>query len=345
VVGAPSDTVEILGAMGAVSLPVFLDGRVIGPVRCWLLGEGIAIFHWSVIWRVGIPEIDVKIPIFDRGVRRKPVGGVLVQFVGALKAVTARIRPLLKSVEYVPRAVPSGERADKDGPMAHVADYAVTYRDPAEFGLSLIDAVESRTDGETTILVTADHGHNLGHSADDRLVHHDGSASEGVLHVPLEVVNPPDGYPDRIDGLFSHLALGALVSDLSAGEPWDEALTREEIPAEVVGLGGTGDPRNYREFDEGEYEYWDRLIRCVYRADEQLEKRQWDSLGNRHRYRLDPERPCWQEEIEGTFDVQQAERTHFETSAVEFKRRASTDDGTSQSDGVVEERLRNLGYM
>lgn len=210
---------------------------------------------------------------------------------------------------------------------------------------ALIDTIDARTDGETTVVVTADHGHNLGFPADDRLVHHDGSAGEGVLHVPLEIVNPPEGYPERIDGLFSHLSLGDLVASLQTGEPWNEEWTRDEIPAEVVGLGGTGDPRDYREFAEGEYEYWDRLIRCVYRDGEQLEKLQWDSLGDRHRYRLDPDRPCWQEEVAETFDVQQVERAHFETPAVEFKRRVSADDETAQSDGVVEERLRNLGYM
>lgn len=207
---------------------------------------------------------------------------------------------------------------------------------------SLIDAVDARTDGETTFVVTADHGHNLGYPADDRLVHHDGSTSEGVLHVPLEIINPPDGYPERIDGLFSHLSLGDLLTNLLAGKPWDEELVRDEIPAEVVGLGGTGDPRDYREFAEGEYEFWDRLIRCVYRENEKL---QWDSLGDQVRYRLDPERPCWQEEIEGEFHIQAVEGAHFETSGVEYKQRVPTDDETGQSDGVVEERLRDLGYM
>lgn len=207
---------------------------------------------------------------------------------------------------------------------------------------NLIDNINGRTDGETTFVITADHGHNLGYPADDRLVHHDGSASEGILHVPLEIVNPPDGYPERIEALFSHLSLGNLLTNLVSGKPWDEKLIRDKITAEVVGLGGTGDPRNYRTFEEGEYQYWDRLIRCVYRENEKL---QWDSLGNQSRYRLSQERPCWQSEIEGEFDARAIERTYFETSAVEYKEQVSTDDETGQSDGVVEERLRDLGYM
>jgi hypothetical protein len=210
--------------------------------------------------------------------------------------------------------------------------------------INLVDAVNAQTDRETTVVVTADHGHNLGFPSENRLIHHDGSASEGVLHVPLEIINPPEGYPECVEGLFSHLSLGNLITNLHAEEQWDVGLVQKEIPAEVIGLGGTGDPRDYREFAEGEYEHWNRIIRCVYRNGEQSEKLQWDSLNNQYRYQLASEKPCWQNKLDDTFSRQQIEKRHFNMSIDKIEDLTPTDDETGHSDGIVAERLRSLGY-
>jgi hypothetical protein len=207
---------------------------------------------------------------------------------------------------------------------------------------TLVRRVEEQTDQETTYVLTADHGNNLGYPADDGLIHHTGSMSEGILHVPLEIINPPESYPERVDGLFSHLALGDLIGRLASGEPWDDSLTADEIPAEHISLSGTGDPRNYRDFEPGEFAYWDRLVRCVYRDGEKFE---WDSLGEQSRYRLDSARPCWQKSVEEPFDVESIENSHFQTRAQEYKEQVSAEAGQTQSvDAGVEERLRQLGY-
>lgn len=208
---------------------------------------------------------------------------------------------------------------------------------------TLVSEIETRTDNETTIVITADHGHNLGYRADDGLIHHEGNISEGLLHVPLEIINPPAGYPDRVDKLFSQLSLGELIQALAAGRQWDSDLTAEQVPAEVVGLGGTGDPRDYREFESGEYAYWNRLIRCITRS---KMKMVWDSLGTRTHYVLDPDRPCWQQQTHDEFDVDGLETAYFETAAADYKQHVARDDTTeSVTDGAVEDRLRDLGYM
>jgi hypothetical protein len=208
---------------------------------------------------------------------------------------------------------------------------------------TLVSEIETWTDNETTIVITADHGHNLGYLADDRLIHHEGNISEGLHHVPLEIINPPDGYPDRIDQLFSQLSLGELIQNLATGRQWDSELTAEQVPAEVIGLCGTGDPRNYREFESGEYAYWNRLIRSVTRS---KTKMVWDSLGNRSHYQLNPHRPCRQQQTDDDFDVDRLETAYFETVAADYKQQTSR-DGTTESvtDGAVEDRLRGLGYM
>jgi arylsulfatase A-like enzyme len=48
-------------------------------------------------------------------------------------------------------------------------------------------------DGSTTVIMTADHGDNLGTEADEGLVNHKSSLSEGLLHVPLHLIKSPGG--------------------------------------------------------------------------------------------------------------------------------------------------------
>ena len=210
------------------------------------------------------------------------------------------------------------------------------------------DEVATRTDRETTIIVTADHGHNLGYPAEDGLVHHDGSMSEGVLHVPLEVINPPPGWPESIPKLFSHLRLGDLIRSIAAGDDWDDSFTSTTIPAEVFGLGGTGDARDYREFGAGEYEYWDRLIRCVYTGgDGTIVKHQWDSLGTAEMYRLAQTRPCWQDRTAESFDFRSLESKFFSAPAAVAKASSAgmEPQRPSMEDDRLESHLRSLGYM
>ncbi len=197
-----------------------------------------------------------------------------------------------------------------------------------------VSDVRARSDRETTILVTADHGENHGTETDDYLANHKSSLSEGLLHVPLLVINPPDGYDEREDEYVSHLDFGDLVVGLANGKTPD--VFRDRLPAELVGMSAGPEPPSDRE-------YWDRMIRCVYDG---TEKTVWDSLGNRIVYEVDPDRPSWQKKVETGEGAPEFEADFFDEpigSAKETARASDTD--TDDIDASTESRLRELGYL
>lgn len=151
--------------------------------------------------------------------------------------------------------------------------------------VDLIDDVRRTTDRETTVVVTADHGENLGRPADDGALGHVTSLSEGVLHVPLLVFNPPEHGVDRsVREYVSHLGLRRLLAGLAAGRVLD--ITTDHPVAEVGGVTPGNDP-----LVDADPAYWDRAIRCAYDGGRKVE---WDSRGERREVDVDRERPCWQ---------------------------------------------------
>ncbi|KAA9410367.1 sulfatase [Haloarcula hispanica] len=205
----------------------------------------------------------------------------------------------------------------------------------------LIDDIQEGTEYETTFVITADHGHNLGYPADEGFIHHSGSLSEGVLHVPLEIINPPEGASEAVTDIFTHLDIGDLLVDMANDRRLNTDLFRDYVPAEVIGLDGTGDPRNHRSFEEGEYEYWNRMIRVLY---DDMTKYEWDSLGTRRVFSLDSDRPCWQEQLGEPVDFSDEMLDIFDQPLVEYKEQY--EGGTSdEASTIPEERLEDLGYL
>ncbi|WP_266080340.1 sulfatase-like hydrolase/transferase [Haladaptatus caseinilyticus] len=186
----------------------------------------------------------------------------------------------------------------------------------------------------TTIVVTADHGENHGREADDFLANHKSSLSEGLLHVPLLLINPPDGYESVEDEYVSHLDLGDLVLGLANGETPD--VFRDRLPAELVGMSAGPEPPSNQE-------YWDRMIRCVYDG---ATKTVWDSLENRTEYELDRDRLSWQEKVETDEGTPTGESEFFDTTIGEAKT-AAKDEKTDEAavDSATESRLKELGYL
>ncbi|MFB6130592.1 MAG: sulfatase-like hydrolase/transferase [Salinigranum sp.] len=229
-------------------------------------------------------------------------------------------------------------------------EYAANYRDVYGASIDYLDRtvtglvrrLREATDRETTVVVTADHGHNLGYDADDGLFHHTGSMSEGVMHVPLEIFNAPDGYPATERRLFSHLDLGDLLVSLAHGEKPDDDLFRDRVPAETVGLLGGDNATWGREFSEEEDAWWNRMTRCVY---EGTTKREWNSVGERFVYGLDPDRPSWQERVDDEAAVPEAETALFETDLEAYKERAAATSQDAEFDEAVENHLKQLGYL
>ena len=206
---------------------------------------------------------------------------------------------------------------------------AIDYLDRrlARFVRRLLD--ESRR--ETTVIVTADHGENLGSHKDCYLANHKSGLTEGLLHVPFSVINPPSGYMPREKQYFSHLELRRLIAGLSTGETPD--VFAERVPAELVGMSAGPEPPNDRD-------WWDRMMRCVYDGQQKMV---WDSLGKCEMYSLNADRPGWQRKV-GDFDGIPSWTDEFFTADIRSYKE-STATSQPKPDATMEQRLRDLGYM
>ena len=201
-----------------------------------------------------------------------------------------------------------------------------------------VRSVREQTDRETTFVITADHGENMAYDADDGLWGHTSSLTESLLHVPCYIVNPPDGYAAEEHDYFSHLQLGDLLSGLACEETPDVFTDRPV--AELVGIGVGGAPR-----DEDEHRYWDRMLRCAYDGETKFV---WDSLGGRVEYRIDHDRPCWQEPVASgdAVEIPDWATARFDEDISAYKQRAA--DGETDSiavDDATRQRLSELGYL
>lgn len=197
---------------------------------------------------------------------------------------------------------------------------------------AFLDWLEAHTDRETTVVVTADHGENFGYPEEDGLVRHKSSLSEGLLHVPLLVVNPPEGVTIDTDGYVSHLELGSLVTALATESDCDP--TRERVPAEVLGLSAGPEPPADRR-------YWDRTIRCAYRGGTKF---CWDSLGTARRFSLDPDLPSFQAEVDAEATVPRWARALFETDIETAAETAAAESEETGVSAATKDRLEQLGY-
>lgn len=200
----------------------------------------------------------------------------------------------------------------------------------------LVQNLRDATDRELTVVITSDHGQNLGIPEDDGLVGHvKSSLTEGVLHVPLCIIDPPTDY-EASDGYISHLDLGELVVGLADGK-WPE-ISRNRITAEAVGIGDA-DPT----LDDDDDPRWDRTVRCAYEGETKYE---WDSLGNRLAFELDPERPNWQRCVDETADVPAWATELFDGTPESYREQVATTKRVDPDVGpAIEERLSDLGYL
>ena len=200
---------------------------------------------------------------------------------------------------------------------------------------SLVDSLLAETSSKTTVVVTADHGENLGLAGDEDLVGHRGSLSEGLLHVPLIIINAPEDV-GMVEEHVSHLCLPRLLTGLANGTLPD--VTDGVVQAERVGsLLSSGVDR-----DSDEGQYWDRMIRAVYNTNRKYE---WDSEGGSAVYRLDAERPNWQGATEDSVNVDALDEMHFEAPIKQYKREARTGESKPDLNEATLNRLNDLGYV
>lgn len=201
-----------------------------------------------------------------------------------------------------------------------------------------------RSDRETTFLITADHGENLAFESDRNLIDHKCSLTEGLLRVPLLVVNPSRDWEYNGEYL-SHLRLPDLITDFAHGRSLS---IREEVmfpTAELLGIGT--DVGSFRNTRSEQFEYWIRAIRCAYRD---RRKVVWDSQGQCIRYELDPSRASWQRRSDAVDEVPEWAAEQFDEPIETTKRRIEHDGDLYESppdslDPVVRSRLEDTGYL
>lgn len=202
----------------------------------------------------------------------------------------------------------------------------------------MISRIQAKTDGETSFIITSDHGQNLGYEADEYTFNHNSTLTEGVLHIPLDIINPPEGWSETESRYFSQCELGELIIALARNGDYPDNLFGEPIAAEVIGRSsGYADLDRFPGTDD-EFEYLNRMMRCVYKGER---KCQWDSLDNAYLYELNKDKPNWQQKIESDFDLPTFCETFFDTEISKYK------EGVAQSDldSETKERLKELGYL
>jgi|AntRauTorckE6833_2_1112554.scaffolds.fasta_scaffold04753_4 arylsulfatase A-like enzyme len=193
--------------------------------------------------------------------------------------------------------------------------------------------VQKNTKKETTVIVTADHGENHGRAEEDGLVNHKSSLSEGLLHVPLEILNAPDN-KNKHQPITSHLELGNLIQSISRGTITD--ISMDTTAAEVIGISAGPEPEN-------NFKYWDRAIRCAYRDSK---KYIWDSLGTVSKYQIYEDRPSYQNLLsQDDIEVPQWAANHFNTNINEYKQKARAMENNIDVAGATQDRLEKLGYL
>ncbi|MDB2226201.1 sulfatase-like hydrolase/transferase [Halorubrum ezzemoulense] len=229
-------------------------------------------------------------------------------------------------------------------------DYIQNYRELYGTSIDYLDQVIhdlsndilSQSDNETTIIVTADHGHNLGYDMENGYFHHTASLSEGVLHVPLEIINPPPEWPAEVTNKFSQVHIPQLVELIKNGE-WDEkVLENESVVAERIGLLGENSEIDYPNSNEIDEEFWNRMIRCGY--DKSI-KYEWDSLDNSKKYELDIEQACWQSLCSKEPVIPDRILALFDEEINEYKSKWGNQKQDLSFDPDTAQDLKDLGYL
>jgi len=205
---------------------------------------------------------------------------------------------------------------------------AVAYLD--DVVAEMIQTLRAVTDRETAVVVTADHGENLGFEADNYLFEHKASLTEGVLHVPLCIVGSGVDDPGRY---VSQTSLRSLIVDLATADT-DGTYARDRIAAELIGLGQSSP-------DVANEAYWHRMLRCAYCGDQKIV---WDSLGGIESYALSSDTASAQTSDGKPAVVPDWATTLFSEDIVSYDESVAKKQ-QSELDGSTLDQLDELGYL
>ncbi|WP_265108291.1 sulfatase-like hydrolase/transferase [Halosolutus halophilus] len=211
-----------------------------------------------------------------------------------------------------------------------IASYRDLYAAAVEYTTRRVAEFCKRVDDDTAVVVTADHGEQLDDETGGRRFGHvTPDMAETLLHVPLTVINADLSVDESKP--ISHLDLGNLVTAIATETEFEK---RQPLTAEVAGLGVAHPPSDHEDFD-----YWNRMSRCVY-LDDGASKYVWNSLGvARHYERNGGEYVL---EHKGDPDLIPADATGLFTRDIGDMR---ADGKTADVDAAVESKLEELGYL
>ncbi|WP_143420540.1 hypothetical protein [Halorubrum sp. Ib24] len=198
-----------------------------------------------------------------------------------------------------------------------------------------MEKIRNLSELPTTVIITADHGENHGEKSAHGLVNHKSSLSEQLLHVPLEIINPPRGGNSTTE-YVSLLDLPELILGMAENRWCD--ITRSVVPAEVIGLGSNLDIP-----DQYDAEFFSRGIRSACRNNTKVV---WDSLGNAYKYHLNRHYSSDQDLLDNCSSVPDWAKSQFDSTIedVVTTARASSTDESDVSDSA-QSRLKELGYL
>jgi len=194
-------------------------------------------------------------------------------------------------------------------------------------------------DGDTTVIITGDHGEDFGNidktvnQFDIRQVNHSSSLSEGILHVPLEVINPPIDIQYSPSGYVSHLFISRLLSAIKNGSGVN--LSSRHAIAEKPAMCQMSSEEDI------ETQYLSRMIRCCYRDNIKIV---WDDFGNIVKYKIDPQKPNKQTLQSRLETVPDWAENKFEETITMGRKAVFENNETVDIGPDIEARLKRLGY-
>lgn len=202
-----------------------------------------------------------------------------------------------------------------------------------------IDYINSLTDYETTIIITSDHGENHGRKSEEGMANHVSSLSEGLIHVPFEIFNPPSESEAVLESMqnmpTSHLQMRDIIKAIANRTEVAGVTSDYVVAAELVGRAESKEPPSRKD-------YWNRAQRCCIKHQQKI---LWDSQGRSFQYELDPSSSSWQSEPSGIDSIPNWARNQFSTEIEEYKMHAQKYEETVRLDETTTNQLRTLGYL
>jgi arylsulfatase A-like enzyme len=200
--------------------------------------------------------------------------------------------------------------------------------------VDFIDRIQSATDHETTVVVTADHGNDLALTDEQHWGHNGTRLTEALLHVPLVVLNAPEGHENQQTELVSHLELPELLLGIANEQIPD--ITGTDVRAERIGNSGSMEQLKSGDIPPEK----NLVVRGLYRDGV---KYVWDHQGNATTYQLDCDKPCWEQKASEEFAIHEFDIA-FETDITRVAQKARSTN-TVEVDDDISDRLRELGYL